>query len=271
MDAHELMIKTNYYLIEGSELTRGQKIKIVRQLLAAKNDERTKNNFYRGVKYPGNSDNNGSGRMYPAYFIPPYNNGGKLQTIIPVSPKTQILSANAYELELIRLLVLFAPDDPEIIEIKNGTLARLRTTCFGNGCPAGECFHSSVPVLRFLAAAAPDDTVWIKKLISFFNAYIDEKLKAKKCGANLLRYYWLCLSELPVEITTPKIKKYENRIVSQLKRGHSMNNENDKTYRPAMICAIRNALARLPEYAHIKNRRPFVNPKDGRIYFNLDL
>jgi hypothetical protein len=62
---------------------------------------KAKQRFYIGVRYPGNTDKNGSGRMYPEYFIPPYNDGKKYQTLIPMSPKTHILSANSYELEII--------------------------------------------------------------------------------------------------------------------------------------------------------------------------
>ena len=209
MTAYDLMIKTNHHLLRGGTLTDAQKAGIARQLLAARSDERTRQNFYRGVRYPGNADANGGGRMYPAYFIPPYNGGKKLQTVVPMSPKTHILSANAYELEIIRLLHLFAPGDPAVKSMVNGTLGRLRTTCFGNGCAAGECFHSALPVLRFLAAAAPGETAWINKLIAFLNEHIDEKLKAKKCNNGVLRYYRLCLSELPNGIAAPEIEKMQ--------------------------------------------------------------
>ena len=216
MTAYELMIKTNHHLLQGGTLTNAQKAGIARQLLAARSDERTKQSFYKGVRYPGNVDTNGRGGMYPAYFIPPYNGGKKLQTVIPMSPKTHILSANAYELEILRLLFLFAPDDPTVKDMVSGTLERLQATCFGNGCAAGECFHSALPVLRFLAAAAPGETAWINTLIAFFDGHIDEKLKAKKCGNSVLRYYRLCLSELPNGIAAPEIQKFEQHFEIKL-------------------------------------------------------
>ena len=37
-----------------------------------------------------------------------------------------------------------------------------------------------------------------------------------------------------------------------------------------MICAIRNALARLPEYARIKDTQPYINDKNGRLYFDMN-
>jgi len=256
MTAYELMIKTNYNLIKDGELTEIQKTDIVRQLLAAKSDERTKQSFHKSM----------DGAMYPLYFIPPYNNNKKFQTIIPMSPKTHILSANAYELEILRLLVLFAPDNPDVKDMVKNTLARLKSTCFGNGCAAGECFESVVIVLRFLAAVAPDDTTWIKKLIDFYYKHIGDKRR----HGNVLWYYWLCLSELPFEIAEPEIQKYKDKIFHQLNRSSVMNSGNDKINHPVMICAIRNALARLPEYTYIKERQPYINEKDGRLYFDMN-
>ena len=229
--------------------------------------------FYKGVKYPGNADKNGTGHMYPIYFIPPYNDNKKYQTVIPMSPKTHILSTNSYELEIIRLLYMFAPDNPDIKDMVQKTLVRLKTTCYGyNDCAVGECFHTALIVLRFIAATVPDDTEWIKKLLSFFKRYMDEKLtlKGKGVHGNVLWYYWLCLSELPMEFAESEIQRYKERIIGQLSRSSVMNNENDKINHPVMICAIRNALAQLPEYTYIKDRLPYVIEKDGRLHFNMN-
>lgn len=268
---HELMIKTNHYIIKGGELTDLQKSNIVNQFLSAQSDERTKQTFYKGVKYPGNVDKNGSGHMYPIYFIPPYNNNKKYQTVIPVSPKTHILSANSYELEIIRLLHLFAPNDSIVQDMVAKSLERLKTTCFGyHDCVVGECFHSAFIVLRFLAAVAPDDYVWINKLIDKINGNIDEKLRGKnRVHGNLKWYFWLCLSELSFDIAESNILKYKDEILKQLNRSCVMNSENDKTIHPVLICTIRNVMARLPQYAYIKNRQPYINEKDGRLHLDM--
>jgi len=135
------------------------------------------------------------GAMYPQYYIPPYNGGKKLQTVIPMSPKTHILSANAYELEILRLLALFAPDNPEVKEMVAKTLERLKNTCFGyQSCHVGECFHAGLIVLRFLAAAAPRETEWIKKQIDVYESHADDA--KRHSGVN--KYYLLCLSELKI-------------------------------------------------------------------------
>jgi len=273
MTAYELMIKTNHYLIKDGELTDAQKANIVRQFLDARSDERTKQSFYKGIKYPGNTDKDGGGHMYPIFFIPPYSGNKKYQTVIPMSPKTHILSANSYELEIIRLLFFFAPDDPTVQDMVKQTLDRLKTTCFGyQDCAVGECFHAALIVLRFIAAAAPGDTAWINKLLAFFKRHMDEKLtlKGKGVHGNVLWYYWLCLSELPFEIAEPEILRYKDKIIGQLLRSSVMNSESDRTNHPVMICAIRNALSCLQEYAYIKGRHPYVSEKDGRLHFDMN-
>ena len=270
MNPYELMINTNRYLIKGGELNESQKINIVNQFLVVRSDERTKQSFYKGVNAPeylaSLGKSNDGRKMYPLFYIPPYNEGKKFQTVIPMSPKTHILSANSYELEIIRLLYLFAPDDKMVKDMANKTLERLKTTCFGyQDCHVGECFHSALIVLRFLATVAPDDTEWINKLIIFFNKYKDETPR----HGGIYWYYWLCLSELPIEIAEPEIKKSKEAILRQLNRSSVMNSENDKTNHPVMICMLRNVISRLPEYAYIKERQPYVSEKDGRLYFDM--
>lgn len=272
MNAYELMIKTNHHIIKGGELTAAQKANIVRQFMAARSDERTKLSFYKGVRYPYNVDSNGSGQMYPEYFIPPYNDGKKLQTVIPISPKTHILSANSYELEIIRLLYLFTPEDAIVNEMVNVTLKRLKTTCFGNGCAQGECFHTALFVLRFLAVAAPNEIVWINHLITFFNEHIEDKLHNKHIHSNTVRYFWLCLSELPYAIAEAQLTKYENEYFTLLqKRSSILKNETDKIYHTVLYCVLRNCLSRFPEYEYLKYRQPYLSEKDGRLCFDVNL
>lgn len=254
MTAYEIMVKTNHHIIKGGELTEPQKANIVSQLLAARSDERTKQSFYKGVKYQNNIDNAGDVTgTYPGYYIPPYNGGKKYQTIIPMSPKTHIFSANSYELEIMRILCLFAPDDPVVKDMAAKTLKRLKTACFGNDCTIGECFHSSLIALRFIAAAAPDDTIWINKLVDKISERIAEKLKGNnRVHGNLQWYYYLCLSELPYNTAEPELLKYKDELYARLMKSAVMNNESDKIHHPVLFCILRNCLCRFPEYAYLK-------------------
>jgi hypothetical protein len=266
MNPHELMIKTNHHLIKGGELTEPQKANIVRRFLGAQSEERTKQDFYKGVGYSGNVDSSGGVTgTYPAYYIPAYNDNKKLQTVIPMSPKTHILSANAYELDIIRLLLLFAPDNPDVKNMVRGTLKRLKTTCFSNDCSMGECYHTALPALRFLTAEQ-NETAWIKRLVAKINAQIDDR---KKCNGGTLGYYWLCLSELPYGIAEPEIIRYADMLRTRLSKSAVMNSEKDKTYNPALYCVMRNCLSRLPGYEYIKSRQPYISENDGRLHFDM--
>ena len=65
-----------------------------------------------------------------------------------------------YEREILRLRKILAPDNPVINDIVCKTLVRLKTNCFvyqDDG--KGECFDASLIVLRFLTAAASNETI----------------------------------------------------------------------------------------------------------------
>lgn len=265
MDIYELMIKTNYFLIKGGTLTDGQKHNIVNQFLSAVSNKEIARRFYNGVNYPNNIDKEGR-RMYPVFFIPPYNSGKKYKTVMAQTPKTHILSANLYELEIIRLLYILEPNNKAVIEMVSKTISRLKTTCFGNKDDGlGECYDTSLIVLRFLASVAPNDTTWIKERIMNYHKYYNEKHRHR----GVKWYYWLCLSELPFDIAEVEILKYKNELLKQINCSYIMNNEKNILIHPIIICVIRNCLVRLPEYEYIRERLPYVNEKDGRLYFNM--
>lgn len=89
----------------------------------------------------------------------------KLRLIQGYLPKTNILYANHYELEIIRLLFLYAPENGQVNEMVENTLRRLKDTCFGSSCAQGECMAAGISVLRFLAVTRPGDLEWIDKLL----------------------------------------------------------------------------------------------------------
>lgn len=266
MTPYTLMIKTNHYLIQGGTFTEPQKQNIVRQLLSAVTTKEQANRFYKSVRFPNNTDDDGR-RMYPLFFIPPYNDGKKYKTIFNQIPKTHILSANMYELEILRLLWMFASADNTVKDMIDQTLVRLKTTCYGGGtCGVGECFDTSLVVLRFLAAVAPQETEWIKSRIENFYNHVNGKYRHGLCTW----YFWLCLSEMPFPIAEPEILRSKEKILNQLNRSSIMNNENNMVINPVLICAIRNTITRLPDYAYLKDRMPYISEKDQRLHFDME-
>lgn len=110
--------------------------------------------------------NSGTDNMYPLFYIPPYNGGKKLRLVQGYLPKTNILYANHYELEILRLLHMFALENEVVHDMVKATLQRLKGTCFENSCTQGECFATGISVLRFLAVVCPEDREWIDKLLT---------------------------------------------------------------------------------------------------------
>ena len=266
MTAYELMLKTNYHLIKDGVLTDAQKHNIVDLFLAARSTPDQTQQFYIGVKFPDNFDSTGR-HMYPVYFIPPYNDGKKLKTLLKQTPKTHIFSANMYELEILRLLYLLSPNNAEIKKMVTKTLERLKTTCFGymdDG--VGECFDTSLVVLRFLATVAPEETEWIQSRIDNYNRHYPQKKRPWFC----VWYYWLCLSELNFEIAKPQVDKYKSEMLNWLcNKSCVMNSESDKMVHPVLFFLLRNNLMRYPEFEYIEGRVPYVSDKDKRLHFDM--
>ena len=247
MRVYDLMIKTNHYLIRGGELNNAQKVNIVRQLYENRVTDGRMRTF--------------DPYAYPKFFIPPYNNGKKLQTVVPMSPKSNIIADNAYEFEILRLLHLFAPSD-ELSRMIEATLYRLRFTCFGyQECHYADCFEAGLTVLRFISFAATDDLDWINKQINIYNNhYLD-----RKRHSGVQRYYWNILSDMPFDIAEPEIHRQKDEIIKQINKKYSFNNESDDI----PLYVMRNTLARLPDFSYIKNQKPYVDSKTGRLLFDL--
>lgn len=269
MTAYDLMVKTNHYLIQNpaeDSLSPTQKRRIVTELLSARSTPDQRRRFYLGVKFPGNCDAHGR-RMYPDFFIPPYNDGKKYKTILGQTPKTHILSANLYELEILRLLNLFAPDDCDVRAMTESTLERLYHTCFGNEDDGvGECFDTNLVLIRYLSAAAPHDLVRIKSRMDVYERHRDDKKRPWYPGW----YYWLCLSEIPYALAEPEIQKSLPDVLPWLTtKSCVMNSASDRTIHPVLLCILRNMVTRLREYHHIKEKQPYIG-KDGRLYLRIN-
>ena len=181
--------------------------------------------------------------------------------------KHRLKSANAYELEILRLLFLLAPKNEAVIDMVDATLKRLKTTCFGNADDGvGECFDASLVVLRFLCTVTPNDTDWILSRIKNYNNHVNEKKRPRFS----LWYYWLCLSEMPLHLAENEILTYKNEMINWLtNKSCVMNSDTDKTIHPVLFSILRNTISRLPSYEYIKDREPYVDGKDGRLHFDM--
>ena len=251
MSAYRTAIETNYRMIKGENIAENEREAIVGELLGA------------AEAVPAMPT--GSRAMYPVFFIPP--EGVKLQSLMAQIPKTKILAGNMYELEILRVLCLLAPEDPRVASMRDATLERLRSTCFGwEDDGVGECFDASLIVLRFLCAAAPGDREWIRSRIENYNRHVGER----KRPWFSLWYFWLCLSEMPLELALPEIDGHREELEKKLRRSYVMNSEQDRALHPMLICMLRNLMCRLPEYGWLKGRQVVIGPGDGRARLDME-
>ena len=173
-----------------------------------------------------------------------------------------MVAYNSYELELIRLLHKFTQPNDEVSLMVDVSLHRLKNLCFGyQNCFYAECFHAAMVVLRFISAVVPDDKDWLGKQIAGYNRNFPDR----KRHGGVRRFFWLCLSDMPFEIAEPEIIRQKEHIIDQLSRSFLVKNENDDI----PLYAMRNTLAHLLEYAHIKDIKPHIGEKDGRLRFRL--
>lgn len=159
MESYRILIEVSQNEAEGEKYTDKEKQEIVEQLLngmACKEDVKKYKLRMRVNPYTDN--------IYPNYFIPPYNENKKLRLADGSLPKTHILYANYFELEILRILFQFAPENEMVQEMITNTLQRVKNTCYGNNCPKGECVAAGKEVLRFLQTVCPEEKDWIEKL-----------------------------------------------------------------------------------------------------------
>lgn len=215
--------------------------------------------------------------IYPNYYIPPYYGNKKLRLIQGYLPKTNILYANHYELEIIRLLFLFAPGNEKVNELVEKTLQRLQNTCFGNSCTQGECVAAGISVLRFLAVTQPNDLKWIDRLLSplgdlFLSFETGQAAVRKEIP---LSYLLMAFIDINNEKTKYLITQKKAWLLDQLKRGRitgKLSNEEiseGDRYHLMRKYIIRNAIGTLPGYEDVSKYEIYVSGKDERRCCNI--
>ncbi|MDF2586919.1 MAG: hypothetical protein K0S41_760 [Anaerocolumna sp.] len=260
LSVYEMMMKANLDIITGGKFTDAD-INLIC------------NNFINNADLAKLKQVNHekSANMNPIF----YHTAEKLVTVSTVTPKTQLLSGNSYELEILRLLALFCSEDEMVGDMLKVTYDRLKNTCFGRFCPTGECFDLSIVTLRFLNTAFPLEVQWMEKLING----IKVNMHTKKRHSGTLFYYWLTLSELPIGISKREIERYSTNCTTEtekialpnlLRKSYILNSDHDKYATPFGVYVMRNCLSKLDDYKYIENRKPYVSTKDGRMHFNME-
>lgn len=216
-------------------------------------------------------------KTYPNCYIPPYNANKKQRLVQGYLPKTNILYANHYELEILRLLFLYAPENREVLEMVDCTLQRLRNTCFGNSCLQGECVIAGISVLRFLAVTQPHDREWMERLL----IPLGEKFLAFGKGQAAvqngipLSYLLMAFSDINNEKTKILIEQKKEWLLDLLRRGWITGklskgkiSEGD-SYNLLGKFILRSAICTLSDYEDVSKYEIYVNDKDERCYCNI--
>ncbi len=272
MEKYKTLMEMNRKIVFGEEIPDTEKEQAVSILLNGICDKEEVSKYKRRMKVKAETDN-----IYPNYYIPPYNGNKKLRLIQGYLPKTNILYANHYELEIIRLLYMLIPKNQTVDEMVKNTLQRLKGSCFGNACAQGECLTTGISVLRFLAVVQPDNTEWIEKLLNPLGVIF---LSFGKGQAAIqqgipVSYLLMAFTDINNEKTKELIIQKKEWLLELLRRGwitgklsNGKISEGD-TYNLMGKYIIRNALGTLPEYEDVSKHEIYVSSSDERCYCNI--
>lgn len=272
MERYHIMNDLNRGMIMGENIGSNKQKMALEYLINHKNMQQEVLSFHKGMKVKETLS-----PMYPYFYIPSFNNGKKLRLITGYRPKTYLLTANHYELEILRLLALFNNNNETVKRMVQETIKRLQNTCFGNYCTQGECLIAGICVLRLLAVVRPDDESWMNKLLL--------PLRDKLCSLGQeqalvqkevpMPYLLLAFSDINNDITKEAIFIKKEWLLSLLRRGwitgkilNGKVSEVD-TYNLLIKHIIRNALGTLPEFKNIEEHRIYVNEQDNRCYCDI--
>lgn len=98
--------------------------------------------------------------------------------LLGIRAKTKLFESNFYALEPVRILALNGRKE-RLQAIIEKILEHLNEKCYGQFCPTGECYESSVCVLRFLRAVCPWETEWIAQMEEGIRTHRGDKVRTK--------------------------------------------------------------------------------------------
>lgn len=127
MDNYKILMEINRKIVFAEEISEAEKEEAVSVLLKGICCKEEILKYKKRMRVNPETDS-----IYPDYYIPPYNGNKKLRLIQGYLPKTNVLYANHYELEIIRLLFMFASENEKVNDMVEHTLQRLQDTCYGN-------------------------------------------------------------------------------------------------------------------------------------------
>lgn len=269
MTTYEILCNTNWEMIKGKIFSDTEKQEITKSLLSAVSSEDTIYRFHKGVKAPDD------GRiMYPLFYIPPYNDGKKFRLITGELPKTHILSANHYELEILRILALWDKDNPKVQFMLDETSKRLNTTCFAHSCSLGECISVGVSVLRFLSVIRPRNDEWINEILTSLLKEYNNGTKGSTNKNIPVFYMYAAISDIANGLCRELVENKKEWLMYMIQRDKFRKGSNKPPvyrdlYNVTLLYVLKNALSILPEFEYIENRPVVISENDNRCYCDI--
>ena len=272
MEMYKVLMEINRRMLLGEEISSDEKEEVVSVFLNGVYSEEDIMKYKKRMRVNAETSN-----MYPNYYIPPYNGNKKLRLVQGYLPKTNILYANHYELEIIRLLYLFSPENEVVNDMVKNTLKRLKKACFGNSCTKGECLITGISVLRLLAVVYPNNEEWINKLV---NPLGEIFLTFGRGQAAIqqdipVSYLLMAFTDIKSEKTIELIMHKREWLLDLLRRGwitgklsNGKISEGD-TFNLLGKYIIRNAISILPGDEEVSKCEIYVSEKDGRCYCKI--
>lgn len=272
MEVYEMLREINRKEIMGEEIPEAEKEQVVSAFLHAVCGREEVINYKKRMRAKAETEN-----LYPNYYIPPYSGSRKYRLVQGYLPKTNMLYANHYELEILRVLCRNAPKHKLVNEMVEHTLQRLKCAGFGNRCMQGEYAIVGICTLRLLAAVRPGDSEGICRLLdplgNIFLSFGNGQAAVQK--GIPVSYLLMAFTDINNEKTRTFLAQRKDWLLNLLRRGWIMGKlSNGKiseidTYNLLFKYIIRNALGTLPEYVGIGTREIYVSSRDGRCYCNI--
>ena len=272
MEKYKILCELNRKEQFGEEMTEEEKTAAVSCFLDGRNDSERIIRYKKKMRVNPYVD-----CVYPNYYLPPYNEGKKLRLVQGYLPKTNILYANHYEAEILRLLVKFAPDNETVKDMVYHALERFGKTCFGNSCTKGECITAGICVLRLLAAVQPADEIWINKLLKPLGEAFLSFGPGQAASQNKipLSYLLMAFTDINNDNTRNFLRQKKEWLAGLLRRGwltgklsNGKISEGD-TYNLLYKYIIRNVICTLPECPKKEDYRIYINDADERCYCEI--
>lgn len=272
MEMYKVLMEINRRMLLGEEISSDEKEEVESVFLNGVYSEEDIMKYKKRMRVNAETSN-----MYPNYYIPPYNGNKKHRLVQGYLPKTNILYANHYELEIIRLLYLFSPENEVVNDMVKNTLERLKKACFGNSCTQGECLITGISVLRLLAVVYPNNEEWINKLV---NPLGEIFLTFGRGQAAIqqgipVSYLLMAFTDIKSEKTIELIMHKQEWLLDLLRRGwitgklsNGKISEGD-TFNLLGKYIIRNAISILPGDEEVSKCEIYVSEKDGRCYCKI--